>query len=169
MTCPRVDRPQPTVSSRFSATYNGDGLRASKTDLFSATYNYTWGPGGVLYDGATTYTPGLAQRYGTSASRFYHSDWVGSTRYLSENTGLVMPLALRYDAYGQRTALAGPNYPTTCHRAGRWGTGRSMRAPPCSEMGGRSVSIRGMPSRPVEAVSPRPPPARTAPRSARCS
>jgi RHS repeat-associated protein len=109
------------VSSRFSATYNGDGLRASKTDLFSATYHFTWGPGGVLYDGATTYTPGLAQRYGTTEPRYYHSDWVGSTRYLSESTGLLMPSALRYDAYGQRTALAGPNYPTPYQFAGGWG------------------------------------------------
>ncbi len=79
--------------SRFSATYNGDGLRASKTDLFSASANHTWGLGGVLSDGATTYTPGLAQRQGVSASRFARSDWVGSTRYLSENTGLTFPTA----------------------------------------------------------------------------
>jgi RHS repeat-associated protein len=117
----RLHQVKQGVSSRFSATYNGDGLRASKTDLFSATYHFTWGPGGVLYDGATTYTPGLAQRQGTSASRFAHSDWVGSTRYLSDPSGLVMPSALRYDAYGQRTALAGPTYPTPYQFAGGWG------------------------------------------------
>jgi RHS repeat-associated protein len=117
----RLHQVKQGVSSRFSATYNGDGLRASKTDLFSATYHFTWGPGGVLYDGATTYTPGLAQRYGTTEPRYSHSDWVGSTRYLSESTGLLMPSALRYDAYGQRTALAGPNYPTPYQFAGGWG------------------------------------------------
>src|SRR5262249_27075945 len=36
-------------ASRFQATYDGDGLRATKTDLFSATYTYSRGPGGVLY------------------------------------------------------------------------------------------------------------------------
>jgi RHS repeat-associated protein len=72
----------------------------------------------VLSDGATTYTPGLALRYGTTEPRYYHSDWVGSTRYLSESTGLLMPSALRYDAFGQRTALAGPNYPTPYQFAG---------------------------------------------------
>jgi RHS repeat-associated protein len=107
--------------SRFSATYDGDGLRATKTDLFSATYTYSRGPGGVLYDGATTYTPGLSQRYNGINPRFVHSDWVGSTRYLSDSSGNFFPSALRYDAFGQRTALAGPNQPTPFQFAGGWG------------------------------------------------
>jgi RHS repeat-associated protein len=109
------------AASRFSATYDGDGLRVTKTDLFSATYTYSRGPGGVLYDGATTYTPGLGQRYNGINPRFVHSDWVGSTRYLSDSSGNFFPSALRYDAFGQRTALAGPNQPTPFQFAGGWG------------------------------------------------
>jgi RHS repeat-associated protein len=108
-------------ASRFQATYDGDGLRVTKTDLFSATYTYSRGPGGVLYDGATTYTPGLGHRYTGINPRFYHSDWVGSTRYLSDSSGNFFPSALRYDAFGQRTALAGPNQPTPFQFAGGWG------------------------------------------------
>jgi RHS repeat-associated protein len=109
------------AASRFSATYDGDGLRVTKTDLFSATYTYSRGPGGVLYDGATTYTPGLGHRYTGINPRFYHSDWVGSTCYLSDSSGNFFPSALRYDAFGNRTALAGPNQPTPFQFAGGWG------------------------------------------------
>jgi RHS repeat-associated protein len=109
------------AASRFQATYDGDGLRVTKTDLFSATYTYSRGPGGVLYDGATTYTPGLGHRYTGINPRFYHSDWVGSTRYLSDSSGNFFPSALRYDAFGNRTALAGPNQPTPFQFAGGWG------------------------------------------------
>jgi hypothetical protein len=42
----------------------------------------------VLHDtanGGTVYTPGLAQREG-STDRFAFHDWLGSTRYLSDNS-----------------------------------------------------------------------------------
>jgi RHS repeat-associated protein len=45
---------------------------------------------------------------------------VGSTRYLSDNTGNSFPSALRFDAFGQRSATSGPVQPTTFQYAGGW-------------------------------------------------
>jgi RHS repeat-associated protein len=70
--------------------------------------------------GTAVETPGLPSTR-TCLTAVFCSDRVGSTRYLSESTGLLMPSALRYDAFGQRTALAGPNYPTPYQFAGGWG------------------------------------------------
>jgi len=70
----------------------------------------------------TSYTPGLAHRQG-SADRFYHSDWLGSTRFLSDGTGIDFPSALRYDAFGRRSATGGvdPYHPSDFQFAGAWG------------------------------------------------
>jgi RHS repeat-associated protein len=65
-------------------------------------------------------TPGLAQRSG-STDRFSHADWIGSARYLTDSTGNAAPSALRYDAYGCRTALAGPAFPTEFEFVGKLG------------------------------------------------
>jgi YD repeat-containing protein len=52
------------ATTRFSADYRGDGLRVGKWDSWTAQHNYTWGPGGIVFDssGSTVLTPGLAQR-----------------------------------------------------------------------------------------------------------
>jgi RHS repeat-associated protein len=96
------------ATTRFSANYDGDGLRVFKSDSWTGNHDYSWGPGGVLHDtnGSTVYTPGLAQRQG-STDRFLHSDWVGSTRYLSDSTGNSFPAALRFDAFRGRSATGG--------------------------------------------------------------
>jgi hypothetical protein len=59
----------------------------------------------VLYDAlnATTYTPGVSQRV-NGVDTFFHTDWLGSTRYLTDSTGNNFPSALRYDAFGNRSA-----------------------------------------------------------------
>jgi hypothetical protein len=94
----------------------------AKTDSWSGTHNYTWGPGGIVYDsnGTTVLTPGLAQRSG-STDRFFQEDWLGSARYLTDSTGNSAPSALRYDAFGERSALAGPAYPTEFAFVGKEG------------------------------------------------
>ena len=99
-------------SAIFAAAYNGDGLRVSMQDLaggsFPSQHDYTWGLGGVLYDSfsSSTYTPGVSQRVG-GGDQFFHTDWLGSTRYLSDSTGNNFPNALRYDAFGSRSATGG--------------------------------------------------------------
>jgi RHS repeat-associated protein len=78
----------------------------------------------VLYDSnaSSTYTPGFAQNQG-GTDRYLHSDWLGSTRYLSDSTGNSFPGMLRYDAFGGRSATSGADgyYPTTSQFAGDFG------------------------------------------------
>jgi RHS repeat-associated protein len=88
----------------FTAAYNGEGLRVSKWDLWTGQHDYTWGPAGVLYDsnGATVYTPGLAQRSG-STDRLVHTDWLGSTRWMSDGAnGNSFPVYALFDSFGNR-------------------------------------------------------------------
>src|SRR5207244_657343 len=85
-------------------------------------HDYSWGPGGIVFDssGSTVLTPGLAQR-SNGVDRFSHPDWIGSARYLTDSTGNVAPSALRYDAFGERMALAGPAYPAEFQFAAKSG------------------------------------------------
>jgi hypothetical protein len=41
--------------------------------------------------------------------RFFHEDWLSSTRYLTEGTGSSAPTAYRFDAFGRQSAGAGPD------------------------------------------------------------
>ncbi len=97
------------VTTRFTATYGGDGLRVNKWDSWTGQHDYSWGPGGLVHDsnGSTTYTPRVSHRK-DGVDRFYHGDWLGSTRYLSDSTGNSFPTSLRYDGYGQKSASQGP-------------------------------------------------------------
>jgi RHS repeat-associated protein len=112
------------VSDSTVAIYYADGLRVAKTDTWTNAHNYTWGPGGVLYDSnnSSTYTPGFAQNQG-GTDRYLHSDWLGSTRYLSDSTGNSFPGMLRYDAFGGRSATNGTDgyYPSASQFAGDFG------------------------------------------------
>jgi RHS repeat-associated protein len=65
-------------------------------------------------------TPGLAQR-SNGVDRFFQEDWIGSTRYLTDSSGNSAPSALRYDAFGERTATAGTAYPTEFAFVGKLG------------------------------------------------
>ena len=98
------------ATNRFTASYDGGGDRISKTDSWSGTHNYSWGPGGLLADssGSTTYTPGFSQRLGT-ADRFFQDDWLGNTRYLSDSSGNGFPKTARYTAFGERSLDWGPD------------------------------------------------------------
>src|SRR5947209_5508590 len=96
------------ATSILTAGYDGTGLRTTKSDSWTGVHTYTWGLGGVVYDNNTgvTTTPGLSKRQ-SGVDRFFHTDWLGSTRYLSDGTGNTFPSALRYDAYGGRSATGG--------------------------------------------------------------
>jgi RHS repeat-associated protein len=70
---------------------------------------YSFGAG-LLHDSAgnTTYTPGISQRK-NGVDAFFHEDWIGSTRYLTDGSGLAAPTAYRFDAFGVPSASAGPD------------------------------------------------------------
>jgi hypothetical protein len=78
----------------------------TKTDFWTPFHHYTWGLGGVLVDsrdGANgvnntlIYTPGISQNV-NGTDTFFHTDWLGSTRYLSDATGNSFPpVATRSD------------------------------------------------------------------------
>jgi RHS repeat-associated protein len=70
--------------------------------------------------GSTVLTPGLAQR-SNGVDRFFQEDWIGSARYLTDSTGNAAPSALRFDAFGERTAVAGAAYPTEFQFAAKSG------------------------------------------------
>jgi hypothetical protein len=111
-------------TNRITASYDGDGLRVAKSDTWTSAHNYTWGPGGVLFDSnnSSTDTPGFAQNQG-GTDRYLHSDWIGSTRYLSDSTGNSFPGMLRYDAFGGRSSTGGTDgyYPSASQFAGDFG------------------------------------------------
>jgi hypothetical protein len=109
----------------FSATYNGAGLRVFKSDAWTGAHDYSWGPGGLVFDsaGSTVYTPGLAERK-NGLNRFDHSDWHGSTRWQSDGAnGTNVPTGLDFDAFGNRTLPGGAEFhPTDFQYAGNKNT-----------------------------------------------
>jgi RHS repeat-associated protein len=104
---------------RYRAQYDGDGGRVSAT-LDGTDHVYSYGAG-LLADtaGGTVYTPGASQRK-DGQDRFFHEDWIGSTRYLTDSSGGNAPTAYRFDAYGVQSASAGPDA-TSFKFAGGWG------------------------------------------------
>jgi RHS repeat-associated protein len=74
-------------------------------------HTFSYGAGLLRDDtatGSTTYTPGVSQRSGVT-DLFFHEDWQGSTRYLTDATGLNAPTGYRHDAYGMQIASSGPD------------------------------------------------------------
>lgn len=95
-------------------TYNGDGLRMSKT-VSGATEAFTWdtaeGLPQILQDGTTQYVYGpagmlLEQVSSNGTVLYYHQDQLGSTRALTNATGTTVA-TYSYDAYGNVTAQTG--------------------------------------------------------------
>jgi hypothetical protein len=86
-------------------------------------HDYSYGPGGLMWESnpTTIYTPGFGHR-SNGVNTFYHHDWIGSTRYTSDISGNTFPGALRYDAFGSRSATGGtPYHPTDMQFAGDYG------------------------------------------------
>jgi hypothetical protein len=102
-----------------SASYNGDGIRVKKTDTRGAlglqVHDYSYSPFGLMHESNpnTVYTPGFGHR-SNGINSFYHTDWLGSTRYTSTDGGTSFPQGLRFDAFGNRSAASGtdPVHPT---------------------------------------------------------
>jgi RHS repeat-associated protein len=99
-----------TGATLYSATYAGNGARVTAT-IGGVTHTYHYA-GGLKRDDAgassTVYTTGVSQRQ-NGVDRFFHSDRQGSTRYLTDATGLAAPTAYRFDGYGQPTWSSGPD------------------------------------------------------------
>jgi RHS repeat-associated protein len=95
-------------------TYNGDGLRTSKT-VAGTTSSFTWDTSGglpmLLDDGTNSYIYGpdglpLEQIDRAGVVTWFHHDQLGSTRTLTSTSGAVVGTAT-YDAYGNLTASTG--------------------------------------------------------------
>lgn len=97
-------------------TYNGDGLRVSKTTGHTSEA-FTWSPSGqngtpqLLVDGSTDYINGpdghpLEQINGSTAIYYFH-DKLGSTRALTNTSG-TLANTYTYTPYGTLAASTGP-------------------------------------------------------------
>jgi RHS repeat-associated protein len=107
------------VFSTATYTYNGEGLRTSKT-VNGNTENFTWDTTTssiplILTGGSTSYIYGpdgtpLEQENASGELLWYHHDQQGSTRLLTNNTGAIAGTAT-YNAYGQTTSTTGTTTP----------------------------------------------------------
>jgi RHS repeat-associated protein len=111
----------------WTAEYSEEGLRTRKTEFRGPDFfdhKYSYGPGGLLWDSHPNhvFTPGWGHR-SNGINTFYHSDWLGSTRYTSDITGNSFPQALRTDAFGNRSATGDPAnwHPTDFQFGADWG------------------------------------------------
>jgi RHS repeat-associated protein len=97
-----------------SYSYDGDGLRASKT-ASGSTLHFMWDGSSrlprLLSDGTTSYVYGpdgapLEQIDGAGTVSYYHHDQLGSTRLLTGSSGSVLA-SFSYDPYGNVTGSTG--------------------------------------------------------------
>ena len=112
------------AASLFSATYDGNGTRLSRTDSLSTrSFQYagdtlfreTGAPGGDI-----THTPGVGVRSGV-ADRTFHNDWLGSARYTTDATAATTG-RYAWDAYGQRSWTGNGEYsPGSMQWGAAWG------------------------------------------------
>jgi RHS repeat-associated protein len=102
-----------TYGSGSSYTYNGVGLRVSKT-VAGQTESFVWDTVDalpiVLQDGSISYVTGpgglpLEQVTGSTVY-YYQHDQLGSTRALTDSAGAVVA-SYNYDAYGNLTSQTG--------------------------------------------------------------
>jgi RHS repeat-associated protein len=104
----------PTGTLDATYTYDGDGLRTSKTVNGTTTnfiYDTTSPTPEIIYDGTNYYIYGpdnlpLEQISTGGTALWYHHDQNGSTRVLTNNTGTVVGTAT-YTPYGQLAAYTG--------------------------------------------------------------
>jgi RHS repeat-associated protein len=106
---------QGSISATY--TYNGDGLRMSKT-VGGATTSFSWSVVGsqslLLQENTgsslTRYVYGAGsqpvEQVTATGAQFLHHDQLGSTRIVTSPTGSVIA-ALRYDPYGNLTSTSG--------------------------------------------------------------
>jgi RHS repeat-associated protein len=110
----------PGVNQQY--TYNGLDARRSKISG-GVTVN-TYKRAGVsptapvINDGQATYTPGISERR-SGASKFFHSDYLGSNKTLTNSSQTVTDTR-QFDAFGLQTGSTGSS-PTPFGFAGGWG------------------------------------------------
>ncbi|HLJ56538.1 MAG TPA: hypothetical protein VKT77_15980 [Chthonomonadaceae bacterium] len=83
-------------------------MRVGKTDSAGTSSPITHGTepaSPVLKDARAVYTPGISERAG-SASKFYHTDALGSTRGITDSSQAVTDAVL-YDAFGMTVSRSG--------------------------------------------------------------
>jgi RHS repeat-associated protein len=110
------------ASGTTTATYvyNGDGLRMTKTINSGTPEAFTWdtaeGLPLIIQDGTTNYVTGPGglplEQVSSSTVHYLQHDQLGSTRLLTDASGLVVN-SYTYPAYGTRHATGGGNTPTT--------------------------------------------------------
>jgi RHS repeat-associated protein len=102
------------LSQKTSYTYDGDGVRASKT-IAGSTLQFAWDFSSdlplLLTDGNTNYIYDdnrmpVEQVDNAGTPLYYQHDQLGSTRLLTTNTGVVAA-TFSYDAYGNLTLKTG--------------------------------------------------------------
>ncbi|HLJ56536.1 MAG TPA: RHS repeat-associated core domain-containing protein, partial [Chthonomonadaceae bacterium] len=97
-------------SATNSFSYNGEDLRVSKTDSAGTSAPITDGTSpasAVLKDARAVYTPGISERTTSSpASKYYHTDALGSTRGITDASQSVTDAVL-YDAFGMTVSRSG--------------------------------------------------------------
>jgi RHS repeat-associated protein len=104
---------EPAVTPTATYTYNGDGLRTSKS-ADGVTETFTWDVSGdlplLLVDGATSYVYGPdglpVEQINTNTPTYYTHDQLGSTRLLTDASGAVLA-SYTYDPYGNLTGTTG--------------------------------------------------------------
>jgi RHS repeat-associated protein len=110
-------------NNTWTYTYNGDGLRTSKTSPTGTVTTYTWDQSGALpyliaetTDGNTTryvYGPGglpIEDQQPDASFRYYHHDQLGSTRLITDASGTNIGTAT-YNPYGKRSSKTGATTP----------------------------------------------------------
>lgn len=116
-----------SVGTVAQYSYNGDGLRMSKT-VNGVIEPFTWdlvAPEPILIqDGTTRYVTGpdglpLEQISANGTVRYYHQDALGSTRALTNSQGKVDSLYL-YDPYGNTIAFSGSTAANPFQFAGQY-------------------------------------------------
>src|SRR4051794_20984505 len=123
------------------ATYQGGNLRGTKHDLFTPDHTYSWGLGGLLHDSSnnTLNTPGVSQRVG-STDQFFHSDWLGSTRDLTDSTGTTLLAWQHYDAFGQQGSSRLRGAPPDPRRSAIMTNEEGWLSPPSASKGVKTLS-----------------------------
>lgn len=102
---------------RYTAEYDAAGIR-TRSRQNGIDHVYSFGAGLLIDSAGVLYTPGSSQRSAGTDS-FFHTDRLGSTRYLTDASGANTQSSYRYDAFGRISAQAGADL-TSKKFAGEW-------------------------------------------------
>jgi RHS repeat-associated protein len=118
------DRLTSLVGPGVNQQYTYNGLDARRSKISGGVTVNTYKRQGVsptapvVSDGQATYTPGISERR-SGASKFFHSDYLGSNKTLTNSSQAVTDTR-SFDAFGLQTGSTGSS-PTPFGFAGGWG------------------------------------------------